>query len=182
MEFQNKLAIITGASTGIGRTIAPELAEEGPLVFLLARNRKELQKTEVILDTYTVGFTAPMLLTHAFIPLMPSGRKIINISGTFESGAKGWPPYYTSKRAIDDLSVALAEELKDKNIQVNCISPSDTATEASKKYFPQYIAETIDPQKIAKFAVYLCSKVAREITGKIFVLRKNKEPCEGFHA
>jgi len=74
---------------------------------------------QVILDTYAVGITAPTLLTHAFIPLMPKGGKILNISGTFESGAKGWLPYYVSKRAIEDLTVGLAEELKDKGIQVN---------------------------------------------------------------
>lgn len=247
MELQNKLSVITGASTGIGRAIALEFVKEGASVFLLARNEEGLQKTkdliqqaggksdifvvdlskvesinetisgiksktkkldilvnvagiwhgknevyankefetftqEIIIDTYTVGFTAPTLLAHAFIPLMPNGGKVINISGTFESGAKGWLPYYVSKRAIEDFTIGLAEELNEKNIQVNCISPSDTATEAYKKYFPQYMAESIDPQEIAKFAVYLCSDEIKETTGKVFVLKKDKQPYEKFHA
>lgn len=244
--MKNKFAIVTGASTGIGRAIALELAKEGAFIALAGRTQDKLLKTksliaenggktevflgdftkldslealialikqktgridilvnvagiwhgkdevyagkdfesfskQVILDTYAVGLTAPTLLTHAFIPLMPKGGKIINISGTFESGAKGWLPYYVSKRAIEDLTVGLAEELTDKDIQVNCISPSDTATEAYKKYFPQYIAEAVEPIEIAKFAVYLCSDKARNITGRVFVIKKDKEPYEGCH-
>lgn len=136
----------------------------------------------VIVDTYFVGVVAPSLLAHAFIPLMPKGGTILNISGTFESGAKGWLPYYVSKRAIEDLTVGLAEELKEKGIQVNCISLSDTATEAYRKYFPQYINEAIEPEEIAKCAVYLCSSKADKITGKVFVMKKDKTPYEGYHA
>lgn len=136
---------------------------------------------QVVLDTYAVGLTAPTLLAHAFIPLMSFGGKIINISGTFENGAKGWLPYFVSKKGIEDLTIGLAEELKDKDIQVNAISPSDTATEAYKKYFPQYIKDAIDPVEIGKFALFLCSREAKEITGKVFVVKKNKKPYEGYH-
>lgn len=136
---------------------------------------------QTILDTYAVGLTAPTLLAHAFIPLMPKGGKIINVSGTFENGAKGWLPYFVSKKAIEDLTIGLAEELKDKDIQVNAISPSDTATEAYKKYFPQYAGEAIEPSEIGKYAAFLCSKEASSITGKVFVLKKGKEPYEGYH-
>lgn len=245
--LKNKIAIITGTSTGIGRAISLKLAEKGAAVFLLARTEKKLQKTrdlirkaggkaeffivdlskiesvnktiseiksktdkvdmlvnvagiwhgsdevyagrdfetfsqQIVLDTYSVGLTAPTLLSHAFIPLMPSGGKIINISGTFENGANGWLPYYVSKRAIEDLTVGLSEELKRKNIQVNCISPSDTATEAYKKYFPQHLEEAINPDEIADFTVYLCSEEAMNITGKIFVLKQDNKPYEKFHA
>lgn len=137
---------------------------------------------KVILDTYMVGTIAPSLLAHAFIPIMSKNGKIINLSGTFENGAKGWLPYFVSKKAIEDLTIGLAEELKDKDIQVNCISPSDTATEAYKKYFPQYMNEAIEPQKIAEQAVYLCSEEANSITGKVFVMKKGKEPYEGYHS
>ncbi len=136
---------------------------------------------KVIMDTFMVGTIAPSLLAHAFIPLMSQGSAIMNLSGTFESGAKGWLPYYVSKRAIEDLTVGLAEELKDKGIRVIGISPSDTATDAYKHYFPQYIQDAIAPEEIAKFVVYLCSDEAKDITGKIYVLKKGKEPFEAFH-
>lgn len=241
-----KKAIVTGASTGIGRAMATTLVKEGVEVLLVARTRNRLEETKkliekekgvaeifeadlsnvdsintlisdikskykridilvnvagiwhgddevyagrdfdtfsqkVILDTYLVGTIAPTLLAHAFIPLMPKGGRIINISGTFEGGAKGWLPYFVSKKAIEDLTIGLAEELKEKGIFVNAISPSDTATDAYKKYFPQYIHEAISPEDIAKFAVYLCSSEANSITGKVFVIKKGKEPYEGYH-
>ena len=246
MQFQNKKAIITAASTGIGRETAIAFAREGAEVLLVARTEDKLQETKklienqggkaeiyivdlsdissinkfitevkkdhktinilcniagiwhgtdvvyaekdyetfdqkVIIDTYNVGTIAPSLLAHAFISLMPKGSSIMNLSGTFQSGAKGWLPYYVSKRAIEDLTIGLSEELKDKDIRVNGISPSDVATEEYRKYFPQYIQNAINPKEIAKFAVYLCSKEAKNITGKIFVLKKGKEPFEGFH-
>ncbi len=135
---------------------------------------------QVILDTYAVGLTAPTLLTHAFTPLMKGGGKILNISGTFENGAKGWLPYSVSKKAKEDLTIGLSEELKDKNIQVNAISPSDTATDAYKKYFPQYMDEAIEPSQIAKQVTLLCSEEST-VTGKVFVMKKGKEPYEGYH-
>lgn len=246
MRLNNKIAIVTGASTGIGRAIAVELAKKSVTVFLVARSRSGLEQTQdlirnqggkaevfcvdlsklgqinnfisrifkktqkidllinvagvwheknevyagknfesfkqqVILDTYTVGLTAPTLLAHAFVPLMTRGGRIINISGTFESGAKGWLPYFVSKRATEDLTIGLSEELKSKGIKVNCLSPSDVATEAYKKYFAQYIKEAESPERIAKFAAHLCSDEAENITGKIFVIKKDKETFKGFH-
>ncbi len=136
----------------------------------------------VVIDTMMVGLMAPLLLSHALIPLMPPKSKIINISGTFENGGKGWLPYFVSKRGIEDLTIGLADELKDKDIQVNSISPSDTATPAYKKYFPKYIEESINPEEIAKFALKLCSPESDSITGKVFVIRKDQPITEKLHA
>jgi short-subunit dehydrogenase len=41
--FQNNVAIITGASRGIGREMARQLAEQGAWLALAARNREQLQ-------------------------------------------------------------------------------------------------------------------------------------------
>lgn len=234
-----KIALVTGASSGLGRAVSIALGGAGYRLILTGRNKTELEKTsslvansqtiisdlsdidsinllikkikqitkqinvlvnlagiwhgqnevyagknyeefdqQVIIDTLNVGILAPLLLTHGLIPLMSSGSNIINISGTFESGAKGWLPYYVSKRAIEDLTIGLAQELERKDIQVNAISPSDCATFAYKKYFPQYIDEAIAPEKIAEFIVNICQK---DITGKVFVLKKNQQPFESFH-
>ncbi len=133
---------------------------------------------KVILDTLSVGTTAPMLLVHGLLPLMEKNSSVINISGTFESGAKGWLPYYVSKKAIEDFTIGLSEELKDKKIKVNCISPSDTATTPYKKFFPEYIKDAISPKEIAKQVVKLSLSTK---TGKIIVVKKDKEPFESFH-
>lgn len=136
----------------------------------------------VVSDTMMVGLMAPTLLVHAFIPLMPPKSKIINISGEFHYGGKGWVPYFVSKRATEDLTLALADDLKDKDIQVNCISPSEVSTPAYKKYFPQYIEDSIAPEEVAKFATQLCSPESDSITGKVFFMTKGQPVTEHFHA
>ena len=45
MEKQKGLAIITGASQGIGAVIAAGLATDGYRVVLVARNKQNLEKT-----------------------------------------------------------------------------------------------------------------------------------------
>lgn len=240
-----KIAIVTGASTGIGRATAITMAEAGYHVFLIARSQDKLDETadqiskvggestvlpadlskleevnaliktilvkvnavdaiiniagiwhgnnevyagkdfqtfdqQVILDTYAVGFTVPSLLIHGLLPKMGPKSKIVNLSGTFANGGKGWLPYYASKRALEDLTVALAQELEGRNIQVNAVSPSDTATESYAKYFPQYLDEAISPEKIAEKIIELCRE-DNTTTGKVFVMKQGKEPIEGFH-
>lgn len=133
----------------------------------------------VITDTLNVGTLAPMLLLNALISQIPENGKVINITGTFEDGGKGWLPYYVSKRALEDFTVGLAQELSVRKIQVNAISPSDVATDAYKKYFPQYAKDALAPEKIAEFVVNLATDDLT--TGKIFVMQKGKEPFDNFH-
>ena len=47
-RFQNQVAVITGASSGIGRSIALGLAEEGASLVLTARNEERLQEVAEI--------------------------------------------------------------------------------------------------------------------------------------
>lgn len=248
MKLKDKYAIVTGASTGIGRAIAIEFGKEGATVGLVARRKDELEKTKemvekaggkaevfvadlselasinnlikeiksktdkvgalvnvagiwhgkdevfagrdledfgqkVILDTFMVGFTAPTLLVHGLLEqLALGGGKVLNISGTFEDGAKGWLPYYASKRGLEDLTVGLSEELRRLAIDVNCISPSDVATEEYKKYFPKYAKDALKPEEIAKETVYLCSDLSDGVTGKVFVMKKGEKISESFHS
>ncbi len=240
--MKDKFAVVTGASTGIGRAIALALAKEGAYVSLVGKNEEKLLETnnlikeiggkskvficdlandsslealiasiknetkrvdvlanvagiwhgkdevyagkdfesfdeKVVLDTYSVGLIAPTLLAHAFIPLMPSGSTIINLSGTFENGGKGWLPYYVSKRAIEDLTICLSQELADKGVRVNCVSPSDTATEEYERFFPDDAKDAQTPEEVAKLFVEL---VNNDETGKVFVIKKGRVE-EGFH-
>lgn len=240
-----KNAIVSGASTGIGRATSLEMAKAGYHVFLIARSLDKLKETadqistvggecsvlpadlskvddlnaliktvlekadtidaiiniagiwhskdevfagkdfetfdqQVILDTYSVGFTAPSLLIHGLLRKMAPKSKIVNLSGTFENGGKGWLPYYASKRALEDLTIGLAQELADKDIQVNAVSPSDTATESYAKFFPQYMEDAITPEKIAEKIVELCQP-ENSVSGKVIVMKLGLEPFEGFH-
>lgn len=241
--MKNKFAVVTGASTGIGRATAIELGKNGEIVALVARNKEKLEETKklveeaggaaivfeanlssvdsinnliqsikqetqqvdilvniagiwhgdnevfagkdfetfdqkVVLDTFSVGLIAPTLLVHGLVSIMPQGSNIVNLSGTFENGAKGWLPYYVSKRGIEDLTHGLSEELKNKQINVNCISPSDTATEEYKKYFPEDAIDANSPETIAMEIVNLINS---NQTGQFVVIKKNELITEGYH-
>ena len=56
MSLSNKVAFVTGASQGIGRTIALRLAQDGATVALAARNQDKL--TELVTEIKTAGGNA----------------------------------------------------------------------------------------------------------------------------
>jgi NAD(P)-dependent dehydrogenase (short-subunit alcohol dehydrogenase family) len=130
---------------------------------------------EQIDEVLDVGIRAPMHLTRGLLPGMIQKKqgKIISISGTFASGGAGWLHYYVSKLALEHLTVGLAQELREHEIQVNCISPSDTDTEPLRRFFPDDAKSAISPVEIAKLAVFLASQEADHITGQCIVI-KNK--------
>lgn len=239
-----KYAVVTGASTGIGKETAICLSKNGFEVFLLGRNKQGLEKTSdlikenggkskiyildltdlktvkdtinkivsggvkinllaniagiwhgddkvyvnidyknfdeaVILNTMKVGIIAPMLLVKYLLPNFSRDALVVNLSGTFESGGKGWLPYFVSKRALEDFTVGLADDLKENNIRVLGISPSDTATENYKKFFPECIDDSQDPKFVAKTICNLYFK--NKETGIIYVIKENKL-SKKFHA
>jgi 3-oxoacyl-[acyl-carrier protein] reductase len=54
MNLANKVAVVTGASRGIGNFIALELAQEGTHLALIARNEKDLAVTAFACEQYGV--------------------------------------------------------------------------------------------------------------------------------
>jgi NAD(P)-dependent dehydrogenase (short-subunit alcohol dehydrogenase family) len=111
-----------------------------------------------ISSTMQVGIIAPMKLIFSLKDKFQKDANIINISGTFEDGGKGWVPYFVSKKALEELTYALADDLKDRGIRVNAVSPSDTATKAYANFFPQYMDEAINPSEIADMVVKMINE------------------------
>jgi 3-oxoacyl-[acyl-carrier protein] reductase len=58
LGIKGKCALITGASKGLGRAIAEELAKEGAHVSICARGKEELEKTAQLLRAHGVTVAA----------------------------------------------------------------------------------------------------------------------------
>lgn len=237
MGLANTTAVVTGASTGIGRAIAVELGSRGAAVALLGRSEAGLTETrrlvteaggtgeaikvdlrdvhaltavaeqvgkgprisvianvagvwhngdrvyhgprlhktpvEETLEVLDVGLRAPMVLTALLLPFMVGAGDghVINISGTFSSGGKGWLHYFVSKKALEEFTKGLADELRDQGVQVNCVCPADVATDALVKFFPEDAASALTARDIAEVVGMLLTPVARNITGQVIEVR-----------
>lgn len=242
VELSGRVCVITGASIGIGRSLAVALGRQGASLALLARSKDRLDETQVlveaaggkarsyptdfrdieavsqsaesilrdfgdiflianvagvwhdedkayqgpllpetpteeILEVLDVGIRAPIVLTSRLLPSMVEQKAghVINISGTFSDGAKGWLHYYVSKKALEEFTVGLAQEMRDFEIQVNCISPADVATEPYKRFYPEYAAQALQPEEIAEVALMLLAESSRHISGQIIEIRNRSD-------
>ncbi|MEW6475712.1 MAG: 3-oxoacyl-ACP reductase family protein [Actinomycetota bacterium] len=108
--------------------------------------------------------------------------KIVNISsGTAHAGIVGALHYVTSKGAVIGFTRALARELGDFGINVNCLTPGFTMSEASKKLMREAGAESLEdlvvaaqcfkrpeqPEDLTGAVVFLVSNLSDFMTGQV---------------
>lgn len=132
--------------------------------------RRSVEEIDEVLD---VNLRAPMLLCRQFIPgMIAKGRgKIINLSGFFPEKGPMHVHYYASKTAVEALTRGLANELRQYNIQVNCLSPGEVDTPAGRKFFPECRDKAISPEIVARLALFLLEDAAADyITGETMVV------------
>lgn len=121
---------------------------------------------------YRVNVFAPFLLTQQLLPLMGKKEKshVVNISsmGGFQGSVKfaGLSGYSSSKAAVAGLTECLAEELKDKNIAVNCLAIGAVQTEMLAEAFPGYQAP-LNPVQMAEFIRDFAMNGKNYFNGKI---------------
>lgn len=123
-------------------------------------------------NVYRVNVFAPFYITQQLVTLMGKQQKghIVNISsmGGFQGSAKfaGLSAYSSSKAAFAGLTECLAEELKDKNIAVNCLALGAVQTEMLEEAFPGYEAP-IKPLEMASYIYDFATKGHQYYNGKI---------------
>jgi NAD(P)-dependent dehydrogenase (short-subunit alcohol dehydrogenase family) len=108
-------------------------------------------------------------VSRAVVPAMLSsgGGKIVNVGahaalkGTAAMGA-----YVASKSAVIRITETLAAELREKNINVNCVLPTIIDTPENRAAMPQADPRRwVAPQDLAAVIVFLASDAARAIHG-----------------
>lgn len=108
---------------------------------------------------FEVNLFGVVQLIQSLLPQLINGQKahIVNIGsmGGVQGSSKfpGLSAYSASKAAVANLTECLAEELKDKNISVNCLALGAIQTEMLAEAFPGYAA----PVTSESMAAYLAS-------------------------
>lgn len=123
-------------------------------------------------NVYQVNVFAPYYLIQQLLPILGNKSKahIVNISsmGGFQGSAKfpGLTAYSSSKAALVGLTECLAEELKEKNISVNCLAIGAVQTEMLEEAFPGYQAP-LSPKQMAEYIYDFALKGHQYYNGKI---------------
>jgi NAD(P)-dependent dehydrogenase (short-subunit alcohol dehydrogenase family) len=117
---------------------------------------------------YAINLKTAVCACKAALPHLPSGQgRIINVgaAATAKAGA-GMGAYAASKAGVAKLTEALAEEVKDRSINVNAVLPTIIDTPANRADMPNAdFARWVDPAALADVIVFLASNAARAITG-----------------
>lgn len=244
-DLKGKVAIVTGASRGLGRDIALGLAEYGAAVVVAARTEAEkgslpgtihktaelikekggralavvvdvtgeesvvnmVQKTldafgriDILVNNAGIGYFSPVaelplkrwdlvmrvnlygtfLCTRAVLPHMIKQKSgsIVNISThgrhTIEpdkeaGGMQGIVAYETAKGGVEHFTEALAAEVSEHNIAVNCVKPEyGIATEGMQYLFPgRDWSKWASPEAMVKAVAFLASQDASGVNGTV---------------
>lgn len=135
------------------QTLAQELAQRFPRVDVLINNAGLLTTTrQTTVDgveaDFAVNVAAPYMLTHALLPVLPRGARVINLTGGLPLGAldpgnlfaerdfEGLRTYSHAKRALEAMSLELARELEPRGVAVVVVFPGAAATAMSAGITP----------------------------------------------
>jgi NAD(P)-dependent dehydrogenase (short-subunit alcohol dehydrogenase family) len=115
--------------------------------------------------------TSCFLASRAFLPLMLEARRgsIVLVGAKAALNPfKGGVPYSVSKAAVIALAQALAVELRDQGVTVNCVLPSVLDTPANRAASPDAdVSRWVTPEEFAETIVWLASPAARETSGAV---------------
>jgi NAD(P)-dependent dehydrogenase (short-subunit alcohol dehydrogenase family) len=118
LQLQNKAALVTGATAGIGLAIAQELAREGAAVIITGRAQDKIQRALDTIGNGAKGIVAD--LSH--------------IAGT--------EPHGMTKLAQLAISRGLAETTKGTGVTVNTVMPGPTRSEGSVQFLRHMSSDT----------------------------------------
>jgi len=112
--------------------------------------------------------TAFLVSKHVVEQMVKQGSgKVIHVAARLAlKGIGGNSAYGASKSGLIRFVESLSDEVKDKNINVNCIMPSIIDTDANRKDMPSAdFSKWVKPSEIARVVLFLASEDSRPIHG-----------------
>ncbi len=181
---QSKLDVIAGDISG--EASAAGISEKVKAIFsnvdILINNaglliNKPFQELTLKdwMDVYSVNVFGAVMMTNNILPLMKGGAHILNISsiGGVQGSVKfkGLSAYSSSKAALIGITECLAEELREKNISVNCLALGSVQTEMFSYAFPSFKASA-SPRETAEFISGFAIEGQKLFNGKIIPISR----------
>lgn len=129
--------------------------------------------------TMQINLTGTFLCTRELVRRLldrDQPGRIVNISSqaALRGSTTGHAPYDTSKGGLISFTIAMARELAEKNITVNCVSPGMMHTEMTHKVLTTNRQKYIDripirrigtPEEVARVVVFVASDGGSYMTG-----------------
>lgn len=118
---------------------------------------------------YTMNLRTAVIACREVLPYLlrqPSGR-IVNVGAlASQKAGAGMGAYAASKAGVARLTESLAEELKDRGINVNAVLPSILDTSTNRADMPDAdVARWVSTQSLSGVIAFLLSEDASAVTG-----------------
>lgn len=120
-------------------------------------------------EVLRVNAVSPFLMTKRVLPgmLARNSGSIINVtSEAGHVGYAGWGAYGVSKFALEGLTETWADELKETNVRMNMVDPSEMDTEMHALAVPECDYELADPNDLTDVFLYLASDLSLGVHGQ----------------
>jgi NAD(P)-dependent dehydrogenase (short-subunit alcohol dehydrogenase family) len=115
--------------------------------------------------------TSCFLASRAFLPLMLEARRGSIVFVGSKAALHPFPggvPYCVSKATVVALTTALAVEVRDQGVTVNCVLPSVIDTPANRAASPDAdVSRWVTPEELAETILWISSADARETSGAV---------------